>query len=236
MKRWHYYQRYAGAGLAIIALVVGIAIVWFHRTGLLWAIPRYIQHAGFWGIWISYGLVVLQSIVPYAPFALVAGFNTAAHGFFIGFMVSFAGVITGNLILFSLAKQIVAWIFHGKLESVWDKHPKLQVLRKKVVHAKFWPAFSILFILRVQPWVPSSLLDILSGATGVKFKPFFFSTLAGQAPTVAAMAYLGHRLLNIHKYKREIILFFGIALVMGLVYLFWWLWRKRRALHGLKRL
>lgn len=216
--------------------MAGCAIVWFHRTGLLWAIPKYLRHAGIWGILISYGLVVLQSIIPYAPFALLAGFNTAAHGFWLGFILSFAGVITGNLILFVLAKQLVGWIFQGKLESVWDKHPKLQVIRQKVVHAKFWSAFSILFILRIQPWVPSSLLDILSGTTGVKFKPFFFSTLAGQAPSVAAMAYLGHRLLNIQKYKKEIILFGGIVLLIGLVYLLWKLGRKYRIMQRWTRL
>ena len=236
MQVWEKYRRHFGLGLAIFALVAALVVFWVHRTGLLWAIPRYLQGAGGWGIGISFGLVVLQSIVPYAPFALVAGFITSAYGFWPGFMVAFTGVIAGNLILFALAKQIVRLFFQGKAEVIWSRHPKLEVVRQKVVHARFWTAFSILFILRVQPWVPSSLLDILSGATGVKIKPFFFSTLAGQIPSVAAMAYLGHRLLNVRKFQKGIAWFLGIAIVLGVAFLAWRLFIKGKWQHRRIRL
>ena len=236
MELWHAYKRQVGAGLALIGLLVATAIVWIHRTGLLWAIPRFMREAGPWGLLLSYGLVVLQSIVPYAPFALLAGFNTSAHGFWLGYALSFAGVVTGNLILFLLGNQIVAIFFHGRVNAIWRRHPRLEVVKKRVVDAPFWPAFAILFILRVLPWVPSSLLDILSGATGVKFKPFILSTLAGQAPTVAAMAYLGHRLLNIRHYKKGIMLFLGMAILLFVVYIVWRIVRKNKIGQRLTRL
>ena len=224
MKRWLLNHKQMGAGLVLLVFIIGMAIFWIHRTGLLWVIPRYLQHAGAWGIVISFGLIVVQSVVPYAPFALLAGFNTSAHGFWLGYFVSFAGVVTGNLVLYLLAKQIVKIVFHGKIETLLMRYPKLEVVRNKVVRARFWTAFSILFVLRIQPWVPSSWLDVLSGATGVKFKPFTFATLAGQVPSVAIMAYIGHRLLNLQQYKQEIILIVGIAIVLGVVYFF----RNRR--------
>ena len=219
MTRWLSNHKQLVVGLVALTIIIGIAIYWIHRTGLLWAIPHYLQHVGAWGILISFGLIVVQSVVPYAPFALLAGFNTSAHGFWLGYFVSFAGVVTGNLMLYLLAKQIVKIVFHGKIETLLMRHPKLQVVRNKVVRARFGTAFSILFVLRIQPWVPSSWFDVLSGAAGVKFKPFIFSTLAGQVPSVAIMAYLGHRLLNFQQYKQEIILIVGIAIVIGIVYL-----------------
>lgn len=228
-------KKLLGGGVVVFVLA-GLMIVWFHRSGLLFAIPRYLRAAGWWGIGISYGLVVLQSIIPYAPFALIAGFNTSAHGFWLGYLVSFAGVLTGNLLLYGFARRIVVLFFKGKQEQLWQRYPKLEVIRRKVVNARFWSAFSILFILRIQPWVPSSLLDLLSGVTGVKFSPFFFSTVAGQAPSVAAMTYLGHRLMNLQKYKKEIIMFVGLAIVLGIIYYLWRYGRKHQILRRLRRL
>ena len=227
MGKWAAYKRQIGAGLALVALLVGVGVVWVHRMGILWAIPKFMKATGAWGLALSYGLVVLQSIVPYAPFALLAGFNVAAHGFWLGFALTLAGVVTGDLILYAFARQIIGLVFHGAIEAIWRRHPKLEVVKSKVVGARFWTAFVILFALRVQPWVPSSLLDLLSGATGVRFKPFFFSTVAGQAPAVAAMAFLGHRLLHFQHFKREMKWIILLITLLVVAFVMWRVMRKR---------
>ena len=78
----------------------GAGLVWLYRTGIWFEIPDMLHRAGFFGIVISYSMIVLQTVIPFAPFALLAGFNATVHGFILGYLTTFAGAFTGAVLLY----------------------------------------------------------------------------------------------------------------------------------------
>ena len=163
-----------------------------------------IHASGALGLLVSFGLIVLQTVLPFAPFALLAGFNAAAHGFWLGCAVTFAGAYAGALLLYWLSSRAMRALARRRLGGFLARRPRLARWLGRIRGERGWPLFLVILTLRLQPWLPSSAIDLAAGVAQVPPLPFAAATAAGQAPMVGLEAYLGHRLLNFRAHQGEL--------------------------------
>lgn len=220
----------AGVGpkIALFAALTAVALGLFmlYRSGWLWQLPAWIRGCGIYGIAISYVLIVFQAFVPFAPFALLAGGNALVHGFWVGYVTTWAGAYTGALLLYLVSRSTLQGPLAGRLRAFLRRHPRIESYRARLGQERGWSLFSFVLVLRLQPWLPSSVIDVSAGAARVPFVPFALASLLGQAPMIALESYVGHRLMTPREHAREVWVMVGVGLVMLVGYL---LWRWRRA-------
>lgn len=201
----------------ILALGAG---AWLYGAGLWSAIPAALRRAGAFGVAASYVLVLAQTVIPFAPFVFLAGFNASAHGFWIGYGATWAGAFTGAMLLYSLARgplrRYFQRYFRQRLQRFFSRRPKLRSLASSIGNQSAASAFLAILTLRMQPWLPSSAIDILSGLSGVPWRPYILATIAGQGPMIAMEVLIGHRLLHLRAAEQDL----------------WWLAAGSAALFG----
>jgi len=217
-----------GAKILLVTVLAGLAFGLFmlYRSGWLWQLPDWIRGCGIYGIAISYVLIVFQAFVPFAPFALLAGGNALVHGFWIGYLTTWAGAYTGALLLYLVSRSTLQGPLAGRLRTFLQRHPRVERYRTRLGRERGWSLFSFVLVLRMQPWLPSSVIDVSAGAARVPFLPFAVASFLGQAPMIALESYVGHRLMTPREHAREVWVMVGVGLVMLVGYL---LWRWRQA-------
>ncbi|MHB1681785.1 MAG: TVP38/TMEM64 family protein [Bacilli bacterium] len=206
-----------GSGLIALAACG----TWLYMSGAWWKIPDLMRRAGVFGIGLSYGLILVQTFVPFAPFAILAGFNATVHGFIIGYITTFAGAFTGALLLYTLARRAVKSMLLKPLERFLNRHPKLERAFTRIPTEGAWSIFVAILTLRLQPWLPSSAIDVLAGAAKVRLAPFLLATFFGQAPMIALESYVGHRILHFQEHQKELWLLGALSLLFFALYVLW---------------
>lgn len=214
--------------LAAVLCIAVFILVKVYRSGLLWRLPDLVRACGVYGLLISYAAIVIQTFIPFAPFALLAGGNALVHGFWLGYISTWAGAFTGALLLYVLSRRTLYGPLAKWLERFLRKHPKVEQVRARIERERGWSVFGFILLLRLQPWLPSSAVDIASGLARVAFGPFAIATIAGQGPMIALESYVGNRLLSPAGHGKELWLIGGASFLLLCGYLLW-RWRHRRA-------
>ncbi|MCI0182835.1 MAG: VTT domain-containing protein [Acidibacillus sp.] len=209
-----------GQGLLLLLVfgIVGAVFFWLYRTGIWFKIPDMLRHAGIFGLVISYFMIVIQTVVPFAPFALLAGFNATVHGLIVGYLITFAGAFTGALLLYLVAVKAWDTFLRKRLQQFLKRHPKIESAFEQVAKERGTSVFFVILTLRLQPWLPSSAIDIMAGAAHVRFWPFVAATVAGQAPMIALESYVGHRILHFRSHQLEIWIIGIVSAVLLVIY------------------
>ena len=195
--------------------------VWLFASGAWWSIPGLMRRAGVFGIALSYFLILIQTVVPFAPFAILAGFNATVHGFAVGYITTFSGAFTGAFLLYIFARRATRSILRKPLKRFLNKHPKLERIFARISTEGAWSIFVTVLALRLQPWLPSSAIDVLAGAAKVRLAPFLLATFFGQAPMIAVESYVGHRILHFREHQRELWLLGALGLLFFAMYALW---------------
>ena len=214
----------------VIVFIAGIAgfLWWMYKSGWWFTIPRVIQSSGVYGIFLSYFLVLLQTIVPFIPFAMLAGFNTTVHGYFVGYLSTWAGAFTGSVLLYYVSSHIL-YKYLSKWLSHWlKKHPAWEKRRQAIRHKRGWSVFVPLLLLRIQPWLPASVIDITAGLSKVAWGPYLTATILAQGPMIALNSYVGHRVLNVANHQQEVWWIAGVS-AGGLIVYGTVMWRRHQA-------
>ncbi len=181
-------------------------------------IPDGLRAAGSLGLLVSYGLIVLQTFVPFAPFAVLAAFNATVHGYWPGYAATLAGAFTGALLFYGLALHLLHRYANRRLERFLARHERMRRMAQSVARERGWSLFFVLVVLRLQPWLPSSIIDLLAGVAKVPAALFAVATLVGQAPIIALESYVGHRVMTFGAHQNEVWWLAGAALGLLLLY------------------
>lgn len=200
--------------MLLFAPLALLLMILFYRSGSWTILPTYLEKLGHAGIVLSYLLVVLQTVVPFVPFAILAGMNATAHGFFTGYLATLFGSFTGALLLYGLSKSVLRPLFSRYLRRFFARHQKLQTAVSRIEQATPWSTFFTVLGLRLQFWLPASLIDVSAGISSVSFVPFLFGTLIGQAIMVLLESYVGHRVLHFQAHMAELA---GICVIGGAI-------------------
>jgi len=171
---------------------------------------------GLFGIFIDLTIIIILALFPAIPFVLMAGINTLLFGWIGGFLLSLCGSLLGATLAFWLART---------LGQAWAQ-PKVSKLGKWGVILR-GNSFSVVFLSRLIPVLPSAAVNYASGLSLMTFPSFLLATLLGKIPMIIWESWVGHDLWRISYHPRRLLLALAIgALLFGSVGLYWYFSKK----------
>jgi uncharacterized membrane protein YdjX (TVP38/TMEM64 family) len=156
------------------------------------------------GLWVllllSLGLMIIQNLFTVIPLILLISINVTMYGFVYGYIWSWVTSIIGALVSFLVVRFWFQEIFIKKLN---------EKMKEKIENN----GFAFVFIGRIFPFVPTSLINIAAGLSSINLKHFTFSTILGNMiyMFVLALIPLGIMSINIEYYIYFILIGLFIA-------------------------
>ncbi len=160
---------------------------------------------------IVYILIVLL-ILPASWLSLLAGF---LYGSYLGSIIVFIAASIGASIAFFISKSF----FAVNLRKVISRYPKLTVMEEVVQRG----GLKLIFLARLSPLFPFSILNYFYGINNVKFKDFVFG-LVGIIPgtflycSIGSLAKSLQDLKNVEVTNNLYITFLSVASTFLVVY------------------
>lgn len=159
-------------------------------------------------LFISFLFMAVQAVVTVIPLALILFFNYLLFDFWTGYAWSLVTSILGSTIAFYLYRFWLHTIVEKKVSRKW---------MMRLESRGFW----VVLTSRLIPVMPTSLINLASGSSGIRFRSFFSATFIGNALYLIALFLLMEGLVTA---EFEWILFSVVAIVAVAV-----LFRKRLA-------
>jgi uncharacterized membrane protein YdjX (TVP38/TMEM64 family) len=141
-----------------------------------------IQQAG----WTGY-LMFIALYAACCVFFIPASFLTFAAGAVWGFWGGMTLVLLGNGLGSLFCLLITRYLLHGWAESHFKKNKKLRAVAEAARH----DGWKIVFLTRLSPAMPYSLINYALGLTDLSAWRFLAATEVGSIPATAVYVYLG---------------------------------------------
>lgn len=157
-------------------------------------------------------LMIVQNLFTVIPLVLLISVNVSVFGFSGGYMWSWFTSIIGGVVSFLAARYWFQQFF-----TKWVKKD----LREKIESN----GFLVVFMGRVFPFVPTSVVNIAAGLSSITLKPFVYGTILGNMIYffILALIPLGLMSVSIEPYAYVIIIILAVAGSFG-----WRAFKKRR--------
>lgn len=172
----------------------------------------FIKQWGNLSLLIDLLIITLLMLFPVVPFVLVAGVNTLLFGWVGGFLLSLSGSILGAALGFWLART---------LGQAWAQ-PKVAKLGKwgTLIEGN---SFSIVFLSRLVPILPSAAVNYSAGLSLMSFPAFLLATLLGKFPMIIWESWVGHDIWRVSHHPGRLIVALGLGvLLFGSVAFYWY--------------
>jgi uncharacterized membrane protein YdjX (TVP38/TMEM64 family) len=168
---------------ALALLLLCAAFGWSLLPLREWAreLDAWIHGLGAWGP-IAFLLVYVMAIVLLVP----ASAMTLAAGLAFG-LAAIPLVIVAATIGAAFAFFIARHFITGNVKRLIEGRPRPEAIYKAVSGG----GWQVVFLLRLSPIMPFSVLNYVLGATELRFWPFVSATFVGIIPAVALYVYLG---------------------------------------------
>lgn len=158
-------------------------------------------------------LVLIESIFPPIPLAVVIGINFLSFGALFGGIISWTATIVGCLASFLLFRTL----FKHKVYFLFEKNKKLQ---KKVEHFMIKMGnidFNALVVLLAIPFTPAFAVNIAGGLSNISFKKYFCALLISKISIVYFWGYVGSSFIESMKNPTKLIEVFALVFLAYLV-------------------
>lgn len=157
-------------------------------------------------------LMIVQNLFTVVPLVVVITINVAIYGFIHGYIWSLATSVIGALICFFAVR-------------FWFQDLLLKRINATMADKLERNAFFFVFIARIFPFVPTSLINIASGVSTMKAKHYFVSTLFGNLIYILVLSLVSQGLLLI---DWEYYVYVGIAVLFIVVFIVYKKIKKKR--------
>ena len=137
-------------------------------------------------IFLQFFLMVLVSLVPFAPIPVLATFIGTNHSFLIGLCINLGGTVTGSIVLYLLSKNL--------LRRVAQKAIYKYRYLERFLNLIYTNGFLAVLIGRLVPLVPSAAVNLIAAISGVPFKNFLIATVLGKLPIIIGFSFAGNQL------------------------------------------
>ncbi len=157
---------------------------------------------------LSILLNIFISITGILPSIFLSGANAVVFGLTGGFFISLIGEVIGASIAFYLYRLGV-----NKSKKI-NKLTDLKWL-KQLSESSRMKRMIVLILLRINPLIPSGLVNIAASLTTISFADFMLATLIGKTPAMVFETFVGHDLIYFseNKYRLMSALALGLAAV-----------------------
>lgn len=147
----------------------------------------YLHGFGVYGPLVAFTLFFIQAIAPIIPYIIIAGAAGMIFGNFSGFLLAYLGALTGACFVYWLTKVLGGNML---VNTVKEKY-QFDLMNVNQKHV-FW----VLLVSRIFPLVPTPIINVGSGLSGVSFGTFFISSALGKLPWAIIYVVLGNYLLK----------------------------------------
>ncbi|WP_407310334.1 TVP38/TMEM64 family protein [Desulfosporosinus sp. SB140] len=172
----------------------------------------FIKQWGSLSLLIDLLIIALLMLFPVVPFVLVAGVNTLLYGWVDGFLLSLSGSLLGAVLGFWFART---------LGQAWAQ-PRVEKLGKwgTLIESN---SFSIVFLSRLVPVLPSAAVNYAGGLSQMSFPSFLLATFMGKFPMIIWESWVGHDFWKASHHPGRLLIALGIGvLLFGSVALYWY--------------
>lgn len=162
-------------------------------------------------------LNILISITGVLPSIFLSGANAVVFGMEGGFFVSLAGEVSGAALAFVLYR--------------WGSRKIKKLQKWKESRWLYWindssriRQMTAIALLRINPLIPSGIVNFGASLTKISLLDFMFATLIGKIPSMVFETLVGHDLVFLAENKFRLV----ISLLLGcLVFFLFWSKRKK---------
>jgi len=199
----------------LFIFVISIMLLWDYglselvgiiSSGNTHQIAEVIANAGSTAIIISILINILINILGVLPSIFITGANVIVFGIYGGFLVSWAGEVIGaviSLILYRWGLKTAAKLPTDQLQ-----------LSKFINNLPGVKQIYFLAVLRVAPFIPSGLINLLGAITSVSVANFVIATAIGKIPSLALEAAFSYNLLNYNTNYGNLVITVIVALLL----------------------
>ena len=193
-----------------IAFVLSILLI-IYKTGITVSdlspetILKLAHHNTLLVLCIMLVLMCLQNLFTFIPLILVITINIALFGFWKGYLFSTFSSVIGSTAIFLSIRYLFPNLFSSTI---------LQQYEQKIEKNGF------LFVLsgRILPFMPTNLINIVSGLSSIKLSHFMFATTLGNMIYGFALASASFSLITLSNHNNLLfLLIIGIILIIFLV-------------------
>lgn len=157
-------------------------------------------------------LMIVQNLFTVIPFVLLISLNIVLYGFTLGYVWSVVTSLVGATVCF----YAVRFWFQSTLMSKVSDAVKERVERS---------GFAYVFLARIIPFVPTSLINIAAGVSTMSFPHFFISTLLGNTIYIFVLGLIAYGVMNI---ELQLYVYIAIGIVFAALYFMYAKRKKRR--------
>lgn len=166
-------------------------IVTMFATGDFGVVREFVASYGSYAAAVSFGLMVLQSVMAPLPAFLITFANANLFGWWQGAILSWSSAMAGAALCFFISRGLgrdMVERFAGKgalasVETYFEKYGSRTVL-----------------VCRLLPFVSFDAVSYFAGLTPIRFTAFFVATGIGQLPATVVYSYVGGMLTGGVKY------------------------------------
>jgi uncharacterized membrane protein YdjX (TVP38/TMEM64 family) len=165
---------------------------WLHQI-IDWM--RIIQNAGPFGWCLFIGLYALCCLL-FIPASVL----TVAAGAVYGFWGGSALVLTGNGLGSVLSLLVARFLLRDWVTRRIAKYPRLKIVENALAHDDW----KLVFLTRLSPIMPFSLINYSLGLTRISTGRFLFATELGAVPATCIYVYIGTLIGNLARIVPEL--------------------------------
>ena len=199
-------------GLTVTALLLVCLYVYkpvsFEEISTVNGFVKYARSFGALMPIATFIIAVLQAIVPAVPFVILCTANGVMFGLAGGILLTWLSTLTGATILFYIARR---------LGYDWAAKRYQQNNLKKIENMKGFQGFLLVLGLRLLPYFPAPLINIMAGVSQINFWWFFSASAIGKLPFIMGYTLLGYNLLHTKNYTLGIIIMVLLLVIPYLV-------------------
>jgi uncharacterized membrane protein YdjX (TVP38/TMEM64 family) len=133
------------------------------------------------GFTILFALLGAVALAPTYSTSILAGW---AFGFAVGFPSVVIGTNVGAVLCYLMARRAAG----ERVHSVFDEHPKWEVVRRALAEEKPLKTLWIVFLMRLSPVLPFGTTNVLMATTGVPLSIYVAGTMLGLMPRMGLVA------------------------------------------------
>ena len=167
----------------------------------------FLKSKGKFALFIIYFLQILQVVIAFIPSDFINLSSGYILGPYIGFIISYLGLVSGTIIAFYISR-----LFGKEIVLKLVKEETLNKISNKVSSNM---SVTNIFILSIIPFMPRDVLVYALGLTNIKPKKFLLPYLLARIPLVLILSITGDTLFKNDDY---IFYFFIISLIILILY------------------
>ncbi|WP_307397663.1 TVP38/TMEM64 family protein [Paenibacillus anaericanus] len=155
--------------------------------------------------------MVVQNLFTIIPLILVISVNISLFGFVNGYLWSWVSSVIGGILAFLMARY---WFQDLLLKHLNPKYQKWTKVENK--------GFLFVFLGRVFPFAPTSLINIAAGVSAVPLRPFIIGTITGNMIFFFAISLIVKGLWSVQLENNILLILGAVIVILALI-----LWRIR---------